>query len=190
VPRKELNSLNFCEPLPWAIVLLLFAISSAFFNMALMLAPYNSAMRLGMGFNSYTQALCVNDVVRKPGNVTATEGDLRAAQLTARADAANEQTKKLTAGVSPQHVLEGAQGRVTRTIVDGQKEVSQVVSWEATFVENSSDILSKLDVSGMMVILSKEKEDKSSFNTEFRRTFHQNGRLGFTVWKSRLRGFE
>jgi hypothetical protein len=65
--------------------------------MALMLAPYNSAMRLGMGFNSYTQALCVNDVVRKPGDIPANEGDLRAAQLTAKTDAATGKVKQITA---------------------------------------------------------------------------------------------
>ena len=121
--------------------------------MALMLAPYNSAMRLGMGFNSYTQALCVNDVVRKVGNVPATEGDLRAAQLTAKTDAATTPAKQLTAGpqqLPPQAVLDGAKGTVARTVLDGQKEVSQVVSWEATFIENSSDVLQKLDVSGTM----------------------------------------
>lgn len=42
--------------------------------MAFMLASYNSAMRLGMGFESYTQALWVSDVVRKPGNVPANDG--------------------------------------------------------------------------------------------------------------------
>ncbi|KAI9653010.1 MAG: hypothetical protein M1829_001350 [Trizodia sp. TS-e1964] len=120
--------------------------------MALMLAPYNSAMRLGMGFNSYTQALCVNDVVRKPGNVLASEGDLRAAQLTQKTDAA---TSQLTAGLQrapPRAVLEAAEGAFQRTIVDGQKEVSQVVNWEATFIENSSDVLQKLDVSGALSI--------------------------------------
>jgi hypothetical protein len=121
--------------------------------MALMLAPYNSAMRLGMGFNSYTQTLCVNDVVRKAGSVRATEGDLRAAQLTSKTDAATAQTKRLTTEeTSPaQGVLNGASGTVSRKLVDGQKEVSQVVSWEATFIENSSDILKKLDVSGMLL---------------------------------------
>lgn len=33
--------------------------------MAPLLAPYNSSMRLGSGFNSYTQQLCVDDAVRK-----------------------------------------------------------------------------------------------------------------------------
>ncbi|CAH0027028.1 unnamed protein product [Clonostachys rhizophaga] len=124
--------------------------------MALMLAPYNSAMRLGMGFNSYTQSLCVNDVVRKPGSVPATENDLRAAKLTDKADAANTSPKQLTAGSSqqqyPQAVLDGAKGSVTRTFIDGQKEVSQVVTWTAEFIENSSDVLKKLEVSGALSI--------------------------------------
>lgn len=119
--------------------------------MALMLAPYNSAMRLGMGFNSYTQSLCVNDVVRKPGSIPATENDLRAAKLTDKADAANTSPKQLTADSSqqqyPQAVLDGAKGSVTRTFIDGQKEVSQVVTWTAEFIENSSDVLKKLEVS-------------------------------------------
>ncbi|CAM1503263.1 Fc.00g080390.m01.CDS01 [Cosmosporella sp. VM-42] len=123
--------------------------------MALMLAPYNSAMRLGMGFNSYTQALCVNDVVRKPGNVPATEADLRAAQLTQKTDDATVKPKQITAGTqqrAPQGVLDGASGSISRKFVDGQKEVSQVVSWEASFIENSSDVLKKLDVSGALSI--------------------------------------
>ncbi|KAJ7132377.1 hypothetical protein C8R44DRAFT_773925 [Mycena epipterygia] len=32
--------------------------------MALLLAPYNDSMRPGMGFNSFTQQLCVNDAVK------------------------------------------------------------------------------------------------------------------------------
>lgn len=122
--------------------------------MALMLAPYNSAMRLGMGFNSYTQTLCVNDVVRKPGNIPATENDLRAKQLTAKTDAAAP-TKQLTAGgeqASPQALLEASNGSMSRTFVDGQKEVSQVVSWTAEFVNDSSEVLEKLDVSGKLTL--------------------------------------
>jgi hypothetical protein len=134
--------------------------------MALMLAPYNSAMRLGMGFNSYTQALCVNDVVRKPGNVSATEVDLRAAQLTKQTDAAT--SKELTIGSQkrpPQAVLEGAAGIIARKIVDGQKEVSQVVSWTAEFVDNASDVLEKLDVSGTCVILQRQERVISNFGS-------------------------
>ncbi|KAK6526634.1 hypothetical protein TWF694_005215 [Orbilia ellipsospora] len=123
--------------------------------MALMTAPYNSAMRLGMGFNSYTQTLCVNDVVRKPGNIPATESDLRAAQLPQPTDATTKQRKLIGEGAerpSPREVLEGASGTISRKLVDGQKEVSQTVSWEASFVKNSSEVLKKLDVSGALSI--------------------------------------
>lgn len=119
--------------------------------MALMLAPYNSAMRLGMGFNSYTQTLCVNDVVRKPGGVPATEGDLQAARLVAGNGAAPAlENAKSDKALQPAagEVLAGANGVVARVMQDGQKEVSQVVTWEASFIENSEDILKKLDVSG------------------------------------------
>ena len=34
-------------------------------KMAPLLAPYNSAMRLGSGFNSYTHELCLDDAVKK-----------------------------------------------------------------------------------------------------------------------------
>ncbi|KAJ7847168.1 hypothetical protein B0H13DRAFT_2238801 [Mycena leptocephala] len=44
--------------------------------MAYLLAPYNSAMRLGMGFNSFTQQLCINDAVKTKDNQTATEKNL------------------------------------------------------------------------------------------------------------------
>ncbi|KAF2805523.1 uncharacterized protein BDZ99DRAFT_423807 [Mytilinidion resinicola] len=81
--------------------------------MALMLAPYNEAMRLGMGFNSYTQQLCVNDVVQKPGGIKGSERDLRS---------------------------------------DGQSSVSQVVSWEAGFVDNMSEVINSLNISGALEI--------------------------------------
>ncbi|KAH6880764.1 hypothetical protein B0T10DRAFT_446462 [Thelonectria olida] len=42
--------------------------------MATLLAPYNTAMQLGSGFNSYTQQLCINDaVVRDNGDAPAVE---------------------------------------------------------------------------------------------------------------------
>lgn len=31
--------------------------------MSLLLAPYNNAMRLGQGFNSYIQQICIDDAV-------------------------------------------------------------------------------------------------------------------------------
>ncbi|GAB1215515.1 hypothetical protein ATERTT37_004706 [Aspergillus terreus] len=45
--------------------------------MRLRTAPYNDAMRLGSGFNSYTQQVYVNDAVIKDNKSTASEKDLR-----------------------------------------------------------------------------------------------------------------
>ncbi|KAI1109969.1 hypothetical protein F5Y14DRAFT_444299 [Nemania sp. NC0429] len=46
--------------------------------MALLLAPYTHAMRLGQGFNSYTQQICVDDAVvvddQRPENVVTNDG--------------------------------------------------------------------------------------------------------------------
>lgn len=41
--------------------------------MSLLLAPYNDSMRLGMGFNSYTQTLCIDKAVdvQRPKSVRA-----------------------------------------------------------------------------------------------------------------------
>ncbi|KAK6497175.1 hypothetical protein TWF506_004650 [Arthrobotrys conoides] len=119
--------------------------------MALMTVPYNSAMRLGMGFNSYTQTLCVNDVVRKRGGIPATEEDLHVANQVEQPDA----SKRIDGGarqIPLKDVLDEASGTISRTVVDGQKEVSQTVTWDGSFVENSSDILKKLEVSGALTI--------------------------------------
>ncbi|KAI1181656.1 hypothetical protein F5B17DRAFT_436517 [Nemania serpens] len=46
--------------------------------MALLLAPYTHAMRLGQGFNSYTQQICVDDAIviddQRPENVVTNDG--------------------------------------------------------------------------------------------------------------------
>lgn len=46
--------------------------------MSLLLAPYNNAMRLGQGFNSYTQQICVDDAVvidpQRAENVVTNDG--------------------------------------------------------------------------------------------------------------------
>lgn len=36
--------------------------------MALILAPYNDSMRLGMGFNSYSQTTCIDNAVEVKAN--------------------------------------------------------------------------------------------------------------------------
>ncbi|KAG4255468.1 hypothetical protein FPRO04_04000 [Fusarium proliferatum] len=100
-------------------------------------------MRLGMGFNSYTQQLCCNDVVRKADASPVTEEDIKT-----MAPSAPESSSR---GASS--ILATPKGSmVTRkhSIVagkDGQNEVSQVVSWSASFVDKASDVTKKLNIS-------------------------------------------
>ncbi|KAH6880762.1 hypothetical protein B0T10DRAFT_519137 [Thelonectria olida] len=112
--------------------------------MALMLAPYNEAMRIGMGFNSYTQQLCVNDIVRKPDGKRASERDLRAV----------DHTKSLPASSGNEGgILTKPQGSFVKTNSEGgQADVSQVVSWEAKFVDSLSDVSKSLNISGALTI--------------------------------------
>ncbi|KAJ7258577.1 hypothetical protein C8J57DRAFT_1073542 [Mycena rebaudengoi] len=94
--------------------------------MAFLLAPYNDAMRLGMGFNSFTQQLCVNDAVRLAGGKQeiATDRSLR-----------------------PQY----QPGLMTAP--DGSNlDISQNVTWTAKFVDKMSEITDSLNVSGSLQI--------------------------------------
>ncbi|THV02561.1 hypothetical protein K435DRAFT_653223 [Dendrothele bispora CBS 962.96] len=93
--------------------------------MAFLLAPYNEAMRLGMGFNSFTQQLCINDSVKLAGGK----------------EAASEQTLR------PQYKMG------TMTTADGSTvDVSQEVSWNAKFVDRISEVTDGLNVSGSLQI--------------------------------------
>ncbi|KAF7341631.1 hypothetical protein MSAN_02060600 [Mycena sanguinolenta] len=94
--------------------------------MALLLAPYNDAMRLGMGFNSFTQQLCVNDAVRLAGGKQepATDKSLR-----------------------PQY------NPGLMTAPDGSTvDISQNVTWTAKFVDKMSEITNSLNVSGSLQV--------------------------------------
>ncbi|KAI0340777.1 hypothetical protein BDW22DRAFT_1359593 [Trametopsis cervina] len=92
--------------------------------MVLLLAPYNEAMRLGMGFNSFTQHLCINDAVKAPGNTPVTEQSLRPQQehdTTANADR-------------------------------GNGNIAQEVSWTAKFVDRLSEVTDSLNIGGSLQI--------------------------------------
>ncbi|CAG7557898.1 unnamed protein product [Fusarium equiseti] len=120
--------------------------------MALMLAPYNEAMRLGMGFNSYTQQLCCNDIVRSPGGRPATESDLKDTKQNPPG------TKAVASSGAEAGILSTQQG--TGTIMqkrigvgyDEQNVVSQVVNWNASFVDSVSEVTKKLDISGALSV--------------------------------------
>ncbi|CAK5267431.1 unnamed protein product [Mycena citricolor] len=95
--------------------------------MAVLLAPYNDAMRLGMGFNSFTQQLCINDAVTLEGGV--------------RASASAERIAR------PQYKF----GQMTG-LDGGNVDISQDVTWTAKFVDRISEVSDSLNVSGSLQI--------------------------------------
>ncbi|KAK2593759.1 hypothetical protein QQS21_008520 [Conoideocrella luteorostrata] len=121
--------------------------------MALMLAPYNEAMRLGMGFNSYTQQLCCNDVVRLPSGRPATEQDLQdTKQKPPRRQSipsSGAESNILTTQKGSETIVQKKQIGVGN---DSQNEVSQVVDWHASFIDTVSEVTKKLDISGALSV--------------------------------------
>ncbi|KAI0151373.1 hypothetical protein BJ166DRAFT_535843 [Pestalotiopsis sp. NC0098] len=111
--------------------------------MAMTLAPYNNAMRLGMGFNSYTQQLCVNDAVIKPNHIKAQERDLR-----------NKAAAAAASGDLPQlpPVDFGDGGPKTGTVSRTVGGVSQTVTWTTKFVDSLSEVTNSMNISGSLEI--------------------------------------
>ncbi|RTE82404.1 hypothetical protein BHE90_003036 [Fusarium euwallaceae] len=94
--------------------------------MALQLAPYNNAMRLGQGFNSYTQQICLTDAVMRPSD-------------------APDGKKTIKAGNDA--LTKPADGTET-----SKKGVSQIVSYSSRFVEKLSDITDAMNISASLSI--------------------------------------
>ncbi|KAJ5360780.1 hypothetical protein N7517_009971 [Penicillium concentricum] len=59
--------------------------------MSLQTAPYNDSMRIGSGFNSYTQQLCIDNAVIKGDKSPATEDDLKPKLYDANGDGVSQQ---------------------------------------------------------------------------------------------------
>ncbi|KAK6200853.1 hypothetical protein LQW54_009436 [Pestalotiopsis sp. IQ-011] len=111
--------------------------------MAMTLAPYNNAMRLGMGFNSYTQQLCVNDAVIKPNHIKAQERDLRNKAATAAASGDLPQLPPVDSGDG---------GSKTGTVSRRVGGVSQTVTWTTKFVDSLSEVTNSMNISGSLEI--------------------------------------
>ena len=97
-------------------------------------------------FNSYTQSLCVNDVVQKPNGVKASEDDLRATSIVDGTKAVTEVAS--AGGVGGSTIVENS-GTTIITRTDGQTGVSQTVMWEAKFVDKISEITDSMNISGL-----------------------------------------
>ncbi|KAM0511996.1 hypothetical protein ACHAPE_009352 [Trichoderma viride] len=139
--------------------------------MSLHLAPYNSGMRLGQGFNSYTQKICINDaVVIDPGrndNLVTNDGftmrELRYG-IGARAvdDEYEDDDEEEENEFQPQSRL--SEGFLTAAALTGtealdgavrelsKRDPNQIVSFSSRFVNKISEITDDMNISGSLPI--------------------------------------
>ena len=97
-------------------------------------------------FNSYTQTLCINDVVQKPNGIKASETDLQV-------KLPPENTNSLTGPTNTSNESKVLSGTPRSRIVvssDGQREVSQTVTWTAKFVDKISEVTDSMNISGKL----------------------------------------
>ncbi|KKY14619.1 hypothetical protein UCRPC4_g06666 [Phaeomoniella chlamydospora] len=106
-------------------------------------------MLCGWAWGDYTQTLCINDAVLKPGGKRASENDLRVAT---HQDNSNAAAGDSTGINRDSQVLSSNFGSVTRLSSDGQMDVSQVVTWEAKFVDKISEVTDSMDIKGSLAI--------------------------------------
>jgi len=81
----------------------------------------------------------VNDIVRRSDGTSASERDLR--KVRPKEDSSGQASKQSA-------ILSAPSGSIVKTSSDGLSDVSQVVSWEAGFVDNLSDVTNSLNISG------------------------------------------
>ncbi|KAL1622537.1 hypothetical protein SLS56_008715 [Neofusicoccum ribis] len=106
--------------------------------MSLLLAPYNNAMRIGQGFNSYTQQICIDDAVvvdpERLVNVLTNDGftmdNLRTSLVGDVNLSATEEHPKTSVKRGP----------------------SQIVTYSSRFVDKLSEITDDMNISGSLSI--------------------------------------
>ncbi|KAK6497177.1 hypothetical protein TWF506_004652 [Arthrobotrys conoides] len=102
--------------------------------MATQLVPYNTAMQLGSGFNSFTQTLCINNaVVREPEAVTENGAGV----------SSTENDKKVG-------------------IKEEVKHISQSVTYKTSIINKTTDVTGIMNITGAFSILNDQLQVEGS----------------------------
>ncbi|KAL7932791.1 hypothetical protein V8C35DRAFT_306790 [Trichoderma chlorosporum] len=127
--------------------------------MAPLLAPYNNAMRLGQGFNSYTQQICLSDAVMqhskvyKPDAVTKLPEIAKPSETVQSTEVAKPAEVAQPSSTSIQPSLGGDALQTQRQSTDASgKGVSQIVSYSSRFVDKLSDVTDAMNISASLSI--------------------------------------
>lgn len=125
------------DRLPWHSGYLVSTVKKTHIDTMGLLAPYTNAMRLGQGFNSYTQQICLDQAVTLPDP----KKDAKPLKPVSDGDRAIDHDEPIhTPQDSVSLFMDEDQPPETRTVkrvVNGQ---SQIVTYSAKFVEKLSDI--------------------------------------------------
>ncbi|CZT20894.1 uncharacterized protein RCC_06753 [Ramularia collo-cygni] len=116
--------------------------------------PFHPGMRLGQGYNTFTQETTINDAVQKLDGVRATDGDLQHAA---------ERFLDAKETVTAPEILSTPTGHLARQT----GKVSQTIKWEALIIRHLSDVTKRMDLSGAHII----KNDARGTNTKVRGYF-------------------
>ena len=135
--------------------------------MAQLLAPYNNSMRLGQGFNSYTQQICLDkavipdEKVRRPEQPTAitiaepldieTDYDDVAVQPSTGSGEEGAEIGEVAQDLERRAAMGNDKDYKPRPFVVHPWNVPQIVTYSSTFVNKVSDVTGTFSLASQLV---------------------------------------
>lgn len=142
--------------------------------MAQLLAPYNNSMRLGQGFNSYTQQICLDKAVvpdgkaRRPEQSTAititepldieTDYDDAAVQLSTSSSEEGAGISEMAQDLERRAAMGNDKEYRPRPFVVQPWNVPQIVTYSSTFVDKVSDVTGTFSLASRLVQKAHSKQ--------------------------------
>ncbi|KAF5700490.1 hypothetical protein FMUND_14316 [Fusarium mundagurra] len=120
--------------------------------MATLLAPYNQAMQLGTGFNSFTQQLCIDNAVVSPRQLRGQqqEDNEPSGDTSARDAARVDVSTKDDAGETEQQKK--------------SRPIAQDVSYKASIIDKVTDVASEMNINAAFAIKYDAFDAKGKFD--------------------------
>ncbi|KAI9163802.1 hypothetical protein HJFPF1_05429 [Paramyrothecium foliicola] len=126
--------------------------------MSQFLAPYNNSMRLGQGFNSYTQQICLDRAVlpllkhnpQPKGITTISRGAKDGAQTPTTSDGGNPVDTGDLKAVDYEPQPQGSEPPTPTQVMPWVKP--QIVTYSSRFVDKISDVTDAMNISGSLSI--------------------------------------
>ncbi|KAF5536304.1 hypothetical protein FMEXI_10399 [Fusarium mexicanum] len=126
--------------------------------MATLLAPYNQAMQLGTGFNSFTQQLCIDNAVVSPRQLRTglQEDNESLADQTANTNNAERDVAPVDASTK-----KDARGPDQQ---NNNRPIAQDVSYKASIIDKVTDVASEMNINAAFAIKYDAFDAKGKFD--------------------------